>query len=87
MSLYVALLRGINVSGQKKILMADLRVHFAEAGFAQVQTYIQSGNVIFSSAENDISTLEQTIIHEIEKQIKYVIKVLVLKKNEVDNLK
>lgn len=46
---YVALLRGINVSGQKKMRMADLRRLLEEAGFAEVATYIQSGNVVLSS--------------------------------------
>jgi len=47
MSIYIAMLRGINVSGQKKILMADLRAHLEELGLDNVQTYIQSGNVVF----------------------------------------
>jgi len=44
---YIALLRGINVSGHKKILMIDLRLLFEELGFQKVCTYIQSGNVVF----------------------------------------
>jgi uncharacterized protein (DUF1697 family) len=44
---YVALLRGINVGGRNKISMADLRAVFEAAGFANVSTYIQSGNVAF----------------------------------------
>lgn len=46
MSTYIALLRGINVSGQKKIKMAELRMHLSNWGFSDVQTYIQSGNII-----------------------------------------
>jgi len=45
---YVALLRGINVGGKNIIAMADLRASFEAMGFARVQTYIQSGNVVFS---------------------------------------
>jgi uncharacterized protein (DUF1697 family) len=44
---YVALLRGINVGGRNKISMADLREVFTDAGFGNVSTYIQSGNVAF----------------------------------------
>lgn len=84
MNTYIALLRGINVSGHNKIKMADLQKLFIQIGQSNVLTYIQSGNVIFSSKEIDISKLEQTIIHEIEKQFNYIIKVLVLKKNELD---
>ena len=46
---YVALLRGINVGGKRPVPMADLRETFTAAGFGDVATYIQSGNVVFSS--------------------------------------
>lgn len=45
MTIYIAFLRGINVSGQKKIKMADLRQQLTECGFSEVRTYIQSGNL------------------------------------------
>ena len=44
---HVALLRGINVGGKNKLLMRDLSSMFVEAGCGDVQTYIQSGNVVF----------------------------------------
>ena len=47
MSTYIALLRGINVSGHKKIIMADLKALFESHSFNNVQTYIQSGNIVF----------------------------------------
>ncbi|MEX0272950.1 MAG: DUF1697 domain-containing protein, partial [Flavobacteriaceae bacterium] len=43
---YIVLLRGINVSGQKKIKMAELRSHLTQWGFVNVETYIQSGNIV-----------------------------------------
>ncbi len=46
---YVAFLRGINVGGKNVISMADLRTEFEDAGFEAVQTYIQSGNVLFDT--------------------------------------
>jgi len=46
---YISLLRGINVSGQKKIIMKDLKALYENIGFTNVVTYIQSGNVIFDS--------------------------------------
>ena len=46
---YVALLRGINVGGRNAVPMADLRATVEEAGYGDVSTYIQSGNVLFSS--------------------------------------
>lgn len=46
---YVALLRGINVGGNRKVSMADLRAVFESMGFTDVVTYINSGNVVFSA--------------------------------------
>ena len=49
MTAYVALLRGINVGGHSKVPMADLRAVVAELGHEDIATYVQSGNVLFSS--------------------------------------
>jgi uncharacterized protein (DUF1697 family) len=51
MTRYVALLRGINVGGNNLIRMSALKALFEEQGYADVMTYIQSGNVIFTSKE------------------------------------
>ena len=48
-AIYVSLLRGINVSGQKKIIMADLKALYMANGLDGAATYIQSGNVVFES--------------------------------------
>jgi uncharacterized protein (DUF1697 family) len=45
----VALLRGINLGPTRRVPMADLRTLFEEAGYANVRTYVQSGNIVFSS--------------------------------------
>ena len=65
MEKYIALLRGINVSGQKKIKMSDLKILFEELSFTNVQTYIQSGNVLFTSNMNN----KKAILNKIEKKI------------------
>lgn len=57
---YWALLRGVNVGGNKIVSMAQLRAAFAKAGFSSVQTYINSGNVWFQS-EEAVSTLEEMV--------------------------
>jgi len=49
MTTFIALLRGINVGGKNKVDMKQLKLAFTEAGFADVRTYINSGNVIFIS--------------------------------------
>jgi uncharacterized protein (DUF1697 family) len=61
MATHVALLRGINVGGRNKVPMADLRVAVSSLGHAGVSTYIQSGNVLFSTPETDTSALEAAI--------------------------
>jgi len=48
---YVALLRGINVGGKNKVVMQELKACFEKLGFEQVLTYINSGNIIFSTNE------------------------------------
>ena len=47
---YVALLRGINVGGNNKVVMSELRAQIAAAGFGHVRTYINSGNLLFETA-------------------------------------
>lgn len=59
---YVALLRGINVGGNRKVVMAELRDLFVALGFSDVSTFINSGNVIFGSATApDQATIETAI--------------------------
>lgn len=64
MTTSIALLRGINVGGHRLIKMADLKAMFVGMGFDAVQTYIQSGNVIFRAAEP-----EQLLRQRLERQI------------------
>lgn len=52
MTTYIAILRGINVGGNRKILMADLKKLLSQAGFENITTYIQSGNILFESDAN-----------------------------------
>ncbi|HLO02611.1 MAG TPA: DUF1697 domain-containing protein [Symbiobacteriaceae bacterium] len=65
MTTYIALLRAINVSGKNIIKMADLKQMFERMGLARVQTYIQSGNVLFQSTE-EAAPLRQRIEAEIQ---------------------
>ncbi len=59
---YVALLRGINVGGNNRIVMKELAEAFREAGYDEVSTYINSGNVLFSAAERpEPEVLERVI--------------------------
>jgi uncharacterized protein (DUF1697 family) len=57
MATHIALLRGINVGGRNKVAMADLRGLVTDLGHTDVATYIQSGNVVFTSDEADTEAL------------------------------
>ena len=81
MKKYIALLRGINVSGQKKILMVDLRALFEAIGFNEVRTYIQSGNVVFLAEET--SDLAVAISDAIFKKYGWEVPVLVRNATEI----
>jgi len=61
MTRYIALLRGINISGKNKISMLELKTALGEKGFADVKTYLNSGNVIFSDDETDVVKLAERI--------------------------
>ena len=65
MKKYIALLRGINVGGKNKVTMSELKLLFEKLGFIDVITYINSGNVIFTS----IGDLEKEIGEKCEKAI------------------
>lgn len=58
MKRFIILLRGINVSGKNKIPMSDLRVLLNELQFQNVQTYIQSGNIILDSSKNKVAVCQ-----------------------------
>ena len=73
---YVALLRGINVSGQKIIKMEELKELFVQPGISDVSTYIQSGNVLFRSALADEIRLRNKIEAHLEKQLGYQVSVI-----------
>ncbi|MCU4174077.1 DUF1697 domain-containing protein [Carboxylicivirga sp. N1Y90] len=66
MTKYIALLRGINVGGKRKILMADLKELFKNMGYSDISTYIQSGNVVFSSTKKESNV---NLADKIEKAI------------------
>lgn len=77
MKTYIAILRGINVSGQKKIKMADLRALLDELGFKEVQTYIQSGNIVFQYPETSENSLEKMIEENIQAHYDFQVPTLV----------
>ncbi|HLM17274.1 MAG TPA: DUF1697 domain-containing protein [Acidimicrobiia bacterium] len=73
---YVTLLRGINVGGRNKVPMAELRSAFEDAGYTDVRTYIQSGNVVFASNAPRRS-LEVDIEKMLERHLGYPLVVVI----------
>jgi uncharacterized protein (DUF1697 family) len=83
---YLVLLRGINVGGNNIIKMDDLKTMFVEIGFADVITYIQSGNIIFKSAEKDKTKLKDKIETVLLEKIKNKITVAILTVGEMKRI-
>jgi uncharacterized protein (DUF1697 family) len=77
MNTSISLLRGINVSGSKTVKMNALRTAFEDCGFKNVQTYIQSGNIIFQHKETNTQELEKKIARKIKSQFGFDVPVLV----------
>jgi uncharacterized protein (DUF1697 family) len=75
MTIYIALLRGINVGGKNRIKMANLKDMFESMGLSGVETYIQSGNIIFESNERE-DTLGERIACEIERVFGFSVAVI-----------
>ncbi|GAA4273015.1 DUF1697 domain-containing protein [Aquimarina gracilis] len=86
MNTYIALLRGINVSGQKMIKMVDLKTMFENLGFVSVKTYIQSGNVVFKSEKEDVKQIGSLIKQGILEIFGYEVPVLVLTHEKLDSI-
>jgi len=75
---YLALLRGINVGGNNKVAMSELRECFEEAGFSDVTTYINSGNVLFTTEETNEVALAALCEATIKKQFGFNVIVMVI---------
>jgi uncharacterized protein (DUF1697 family) len=80
---YLALLRGINVGGRNKVAMADLRDIAAAVGLADATTYIQSGNLLFSSAGADTAALADLLESEIARRLDVRPAVVVLSRSQL----
>jgi uncharacterized protein (DUF1697 family) len=87
MQTFISILRGINVSGQKKILMPDLKAIYENLKFRQIKTYIQSGNVVFKS-DSKISDIQ--LARKIEKAIfakyNFEVPVIIRTKEELEKI-
>ncbi len=83
MKRYIALLRGVNISGKNKISMSELKKEFAELGFTEVVTYLNSGNVMFSSEIADEKDLSNKIRSMINERFGFNVPVLIVLQEEL----
>lgn len=67
MPTYVALLRGINLAGKRRVAMADLRAWLAELGYENVRTLLQSGNAVFGSDKSAATVQAELEAHLAER--------------------
>lgn len=86
MKRYIALLRGINISGKNKVSMAELKQGFENLNYTKVKTYLNSGNVIFSSDEADTIKTTSRIEEMIKNQFRLDIPVFVISKEELEDI-
>lgn len=86
MKRYVALLRGINISGKNKIAMSELKAGFAELGYTAVSTYLNSGNVVFCADIDDKERLSNEIRSMINKRFGLDIPVFVVSQEELEDI-
>lgn len=86
LNVFVALLRGVNVGGNNMISMKALKESFERMGFAQVTTYINSGNIIFATKDDDARKLETKIEHMLAKEYDLNSKVVIRSLPEMEEL-
>jgi len=84
MTVFVALLRGINVSGQKRIRMAELQKSCEASGLTDVRSYLQSGNLVFRASRADPRTLAAALRARIAEDFGHDVEVLVLPAKELN---
>jgi uncharacterized protein (DUF1697 family) len=83
---YVAILRGINIGGHKRILMNDLKLLFENNEFINTKTYIQSGNIVFDYKNSNCDEVEAKIQELIFKKYGFEVKTIVRDQNQYNKL-
>lgn len=86
METYITILRGINVSGHNLIKMDALKKLCADLGFENVQTYIQSGNIVFNASETERNTISSKLIQAISDTFGFQVPVITMKREELQSI-
>ena len=86
MKRYIALLRGINVSGKNKVPMAELKKCFESLGVMEVKTCLISGNVIFFSADKNVTALIDQVERMMQRELGLDIPVFIIPQEELADI-
>lgn len=86
MKTYIAILRGINVSGHKKIKMDALRTSLLKLNFQEIETYIQSGNIVFQYKKTSTIRLANLIAKKILEDFGFEVPVIVKEPDEIESV-
>src|SRR5882672_11284175 len=86
MPTYIAMLRGINVSGHKMVKMEALRASFGALRLSNVQTYVQSGNVIFGIGNGSVAALSEKIEQRILRDFGFSVPVFLRTAKELEEI-
>ena len=86
MTVFVSMLRAVNVGGTSRIKMSALQTLYESLGLADVRTLLQSGNVVFRSSLKDRSQLAKRIRQELERQLDLQIEVLLRTLAEIQSI-
>ncbi len=86
MKRYIALLRGINISGKNKVSMTQLKKCFEALDFIDVKTCLNSGNVIFTGVDADVAELTERIERKIQSQFNLHIPVFVILREDLEDI-
>jgi uncharacterized protein (DUF1697 family) len=86
MSIYVAMLRGINVGRGKVVKMERLRTSLGSLGFSEVRTYVQSGNVVFESKQKADAELSKKIEAKIQRDFGFAVPVVLKTSKEIEQV-
>ncbi|HUD84005.1 MAG TPA: DUF1697 domain-containing protein [Candidatus Saccharimonadales bacterium] len=81
---YIAMLRGINVSGKKIIKMEQLRACLAKLEFSNIKTYVQSGNIIFETSNDSAASLSRKIEQKILRDFGFSVPVFLKTSKEME---
>lgn len=80
---YISFLRGINVSGHRIIKMEALRTLYAELGFTEIESYKQSGNLLFNYRKTGVNMIEKKISDSVLDKFRFEVPVIVLDNEEL----